>query len=81
MAEDISNKTVMILAVLTIVISALGTFTVLSSTQDSSAQAIPVDGSGEGAASGKISLQVGQPVAQRSTSLTGEVTIKINPNS
>ncbi len=75
MADDISKQTVFVLVVLTLLISILGTWTVLS--QMPQGVVAPV---GEGReTSGTVSLRINPPVGGEPESATGQVIFKINP--
>ena len=75
MSKDISNRAVLILAVLTIVISVLGTFTVLSATHAQGAAVVPTSEDVSSTSSGVISLRITQP--ENSPATTGQVTLGI----
>ena len=62
MAEDVSNKTVLVLVILTILISTLGTFTVTSSVRDSQNNQVPVYDNGP--QTGQVSLKINSPNVQ-----------------
>lgn len=63
MAEDVSNKTVLVLVVLTILISTLGTFTVTSSVKDYQGSQVPVY-DGVQSQTGDVSLKINNPNVQ-----------------
>ena len=69
MTEDISNRTVLILVVLTVIISTLGTLTVLDSVSKMDAKPVPV--SSTQTASGQVTLKIAEPPP------TGQVTLSI----
>ena len=72
---DVSNKTLLVLVVLAVVISTLGTFTVVHSVnQHNSAASVPVDGSET--TSGRVSIGINEPVKPDLTS--GQVVLNIN---
>ncbi|MBN1175311.1 hypothetical protein JXA48_01570 [Candidatus Woesearchaeota archaeon] len=56
MADDVSNKTVLVLVILTILISTLGTFTVTSSVRNYQDAQVPVYDNGP--QSGKVTLKL-----------------------
>ena len=74
MAEDVSNKTIVVLVLLTVLISLLSTMVVLNEVMN-----LRVGSGGEAQASnanvGKVSLEI-KPMPQSSTS-TGQVTLEI----
>jgi hypothetical protein len=77
---DISNKTIVVLVILTVVISVVGTLTVLrevSDTQARFAKAVPTSSSG----SGQVTLTIvpDQPVPEPVAS-AGYVTFNIVPD-
>ncbi len=76
MVEDISKKTIMVLVVLTIIVSALGTITVLGTASEIHSSPSMVDTtSNEGSTtdSGKIRLVVSKPSAP----VTGKVVLNL----
>jgi len=83
MAEDVSNKTVLVLVILTILISTLGTFTVTSSVSQYRSQ-VPVyeDSSSN---TGRVSLSIGnsnvQDVQTVSSPATGNVIFNPVPSN
>ena len=63
MTEDISKKTIMVLVALTIIVSALGTLTVLDSVNNANIQTVPaVQEEGSTEASGLVTLKINEPV-------------------
>ena len=80
MAEDVSNRTVVILVVLTIIISTLGTLTVSSSVVSFKDAQVP-DG-GSRVQSGKVSLSIvgddaPEPVQRSAAPVTGNVILRV----
>ncbi len=71
MSEDISNKTILILVVLTVIVSTLGTLTVLESAYNADATPVPVGNTQ--VASGQVSLSIASPPPTPS----GQVTLSI----
>jgi hypothetical protein len=69
MKEEISNKTILILVVLTVVISTLGTLTVLDSVNNINSAPIPVGHTQ--VSSGEVTLSLKSPPP------TGYVSLKI----
>lgn len=74
MVEDLSKKTIMILVVLTLMISGLGTWAVIS---ELNAANIPVQSGNQG--SGRVNLEIVSPTdnAPVTNSATGQVTFEI----
>ena len=76
MSSDISNKAVLILAVLTIVISVLGTFTVLTATHSGvSPLSVPIGEEGS-TSSGVVSLRIAPGDAN--PAISGQVVLGIH---
>ncbi|MBN2142834.1 hypothetical protein JW711_05900 [Candidatus Woesearchaeota archaeon] len=77
MEEDISNKTIVVLVLLTVIISVLSTLVVISEISSLRVD----DGSGRsdfsGSTSGQVSLEIVK--AAEPSSATGHVTLMINP--
>ena len=69
--NDISNKTILILVVLTVIVSTLGTLTVLDSVQKVNAEPVPVGNTQ--VSSGHVTLKIASPPP------TGQVTLNIAP--
>ncbi|MCA9477867.1 MAG: hypothetical protein KC535_01840 [Nanoarchaeota archaeon] len=69
MSEDISNRTILILVVLTVIVSTLGTLTVLDSANKVNAAPVPVGNTQ--VSSGQVSLQIASPPP------TGQVILQI----
>lgn len=63
MTEDISKKTIMVLVVLTIIVSALGTLTVLDSVSkvDVQQNSVPAIRENANTATGQVSLKIKEP--------------------
>lgn len=59
MSEEVSNKTILILVVLTVIVSTLGTLTVLQSANNVHAAPVPVGNSNVG--TGQITLKIASP--------------------
>jgi hypothetical protein len=79
MSEDISRKTILVLVVLTVIVSALGTLTVLDSV--STSQVPSFDGAPEAtqSAQGQVTLRVGE---SRSPELvTGRVVLELRTSN
>jgi len=78
-ATDISNKTIVVLVILTVLISVLGTFTVLGEVGAMKAQAMKTVHTG-GSSSGQVSLTIvpEQPVLEPVAS-AGYITFEILP--
>ena len=77
MDEDISKNTLLVLVVLTILISLLGTWTVINET--AKARAYAPTATGEASAQGRVSMTV-KPVPE-AVMTTGHVTVTIiNPD-
>lgn len=73
MTEDISKKTIMVLVVLTIIVSALGTLTVLDSVNHANiSHASTVQEEGSTQASGLVSLKISEPAK-----VTGNVILNL----
>lgn len=72
MTDDISRKTLFVLVVLTLVISFVGTWTVLSQISSGSAVQQPLP---EQASSGKVQLEITPPSVPSQT--TGQVIFNI----
>ncbi|KYK26884.1 hypothetical protein AYK26_07110 [Euryarchaeota archaeon SM23-78] len=76
MVEDISNKTIVVLVILTVIISILGTLVVLNEVNNLKAESFNTIGRGS-SSSGRVSLEViprEQPALGGST---GQVTLEI----
>ena len=73
MSDDISNKTILILVVLTVIVSTLGTLTVLESAANANAAPVPVGNTQ--VSSGHITLKIASPPP------TGQVTLSIIDNT
>lgn len=75
MASDVSNKTVLILVVLAVVVSTLGTFTVVDAVNQHNS-AVPADADDYGnSGSGKVNIQVAE--SERVPETTGRVLLDI----
>lgn len=74
MVEDISKKTIFVLVILTIIVSALGTLTVMDSVNRSNLDAVPTVQDGTGSASGYVQLEIGESPG---TSTTGRVVLNL----
>ena len=59
--QDISNKTIVVLVILTVIISILGTLTVLSETSNIKAVGQPTIMSKSSSSSGRVSLTIKEP--------------------
>jgi len=81
--RDVSRQTLVVLVVLAVVVSLLGTFTVLRET--GGATKVFVDKTNEHpATSGKVSLTIvspNSPLPVQESGATGQVTLKILPRS
>ncbi len=77
MSEDISKNTVLVLVVLTIVISLLGTWTVISEATQLKVGGNSVE-SPSGPAQGKVSITITE--APKPVSTTGKVSLNIVRN-
>lgn len=82
MTDDVSNKTVLVLVILTILISTLGTFTVTSSVRNYQNSQVPVYDSGSNVQSGEVSLVINNPSESEIKSatappVTGNVALNI----
>lgn len=75
MVEDISRNTIYVLVVLTLLISVLGTWTVLSHVQGGPAPII--SDSGTGSDSGKVSFAIAKMPEPKQDLTTGEVVFQI----
>lgn len=73
MAEDISNRTVLILVLLTILVSTLGTLTVMDSVNKAETGTAPVLDQAETTGSGKVILKIKEPAPV----ITGQVILNI----
>ena len=67
MAEDISKNTIIILVILTVVISVLGTWTVLNEVNNIKVVSSGQPDSGESHTSGKVTLTVTEPPVNDAT--------------
>ena len=76
MNEDISRKTILVLVVLTVIVSALGTLTVLDTVDN--AQFPVVQASGE---SNKAQGQVTLTIAKPAPTVTGRVILNLLPSN
>ena len=74
MAEDISKKTIFVLVILTIVVSALGTLTVMDSVNRSNFDDVPTVQDGTNSASGMVNLKIGEGPG---TATTGRVILEL----
>ena len=73
MTEDISKKTIMVLVVLTIIVSALGTLTVLDSVSNVNVRSVPaVQEDANTEASGLVTLKISEP-----SEVTGNVILRL----
>lgn len=75
MSEDISKNTLLVLVVLTIIISLLGTFTVINEAVKVGSSDSSDVGSDRGASQGRVSIEIAnqpEPVGA-----TGKVTLEI----
>ncbi len=75
MVEDISNRTILILVTLTIIVSTLGTLTVMDSVHKYNAASAAENHEGSSSGVGKISLYIPKPAP------SGEVILKIPPQN
>lgn len=80
MVEDISKNTLLVLVVLTIVVSLLGTWTVINEASKvrvgtASTQPSTPDRSGEA----KVTLDIAGDAGRQGAGATGQVTLKIEP--
>ncbi len=76
MTEDISKKTIIVLVMLTIIVSALGTLTVLDSVNNAHIKSVPaVHESATTETSGFVSLKIKEPVK-----VTGNVILNLVKN-
>jgi len=73
MAEDISNRTILILVALTIVVSTLGTLTVMDSVGKYNAVNTADSQEGSTTAVGRVSLYIAEPAP------SGHVALNIPP--
>ena len=79
MAEDISNKTIVVLVVLTVIISVLGTIVVLAEVQQFEAGMQP-NVVGKSTSTAQVSLEVLPREEKPMSSTTGAVVLEILPN-
>ena len=78
MKEDISKNTLLVLVVLTIIISLLGTWTVISeASKVRTGEITPIND--QTSTSGKVSINIYQP--EQPVGATGQVTLNIEPRS
>ncbi len=75
MTEDISKKTILVLVVLTIIVSALGTLTVMDSVSRAQFDTVPVQ-NGQDSASGFVHLNIGDGTEDTSA-VTGRVILDV----
>jgi len=78
---DVSNKTIVVLVILTVLISVLGTFVVLGEVSNIRLQSMHIRGGSVGS-TGKVSLEIAAsgPVAEPVNS-AGYVTLEISPKT
>lgn len=80
MSEDISKNTLLVLVVLTIAISLLGTWTVISESGNFPTRTSgPVVNKGQSSTTGKVSINIAEP--QEPVGVTGQVTLNIKPRT
>ena len=79
MAEDISNKTIVVLVVLTVIISVLGTFVVLNEVSNLEKPNIRTVVRDETTQQGRVSLEILPREEPLTGSATGKVTFEILP--
>lgn len=72
MSEDLSKSTLLVLVVLTIIISLLGTWTVIN---EASSQQLGVDGPTESSTSGEVTVNIQAP--PQPVSVSGMVAVNI----
>jgi len=77
MTEDISKNTLLVLVVLTIVVSLLGTWTVINEASKVRVGAAAETPAGERGQQAEVSLDISNP--QVPPSATGQVTLNIEP--
>ncbi|MFP4118545.1 MAG: hypothetical protein ACLFTH_00660 [Candidatus Woesearchaeota archaeon] len=76
MTTDVSNKTVLILVVLAVIVSTLGTFTVVHTVnQQQDASALPDDDGFDGGTSGEVRIGIQEPADVPEA--TGQVLLEI----
>ena len=78
---DISNKTIVVLVILTVLISVLGTFTVLSAISNVNLQSLHTQPT-SGSTMGKVSVTIlgpGEKASTESLNSAGYVTLGIIP--
>ncbi|MGM5481814.1 MAG: hypothetical protein ACQESE_05395 [Nanobdellota archaeon] len=76
MATDVSNKTVLILVVLAVIVSTLGTFTVVHTVnQQQDLSTVPVGGDYSGNTEGKVRIGINEPMEVPTA--TGQVFLEI----
>lgn len=74
MSEDISRKTILVLVVLTVIVSALGTLTVLDTVGQRQFTTVPTPAPDQSnSAQGQVTLNIVQPPP----SVTGKVTLDL----
>lgn len=79
MAEDISNKTIVVLVVLTVIISVLGTFVVLNEVSNLEKPNVRTVVSDQTTQQGRVSLEILPNEEPLTASTTGHVTFEILP--
>jgi hypothetical protein len=75
MNEDVSKKTIVVLVILTVLVSTLGTLTVLNSVDDKLAtpgSSVNTVGEGTTTQTGEVKVQIVRPVKT-----TGKVTVNV----
>lgn len=78
MTEDISNKTIVVLVVLTVIISVLGTFVVLNEVNNLESPQVKTVATGK-KAQGVVSFEVLPGEESKAMSATGQVVFEILP--
>jgi hypothetical protein len=84
--RDVSRQTLVVLVVLAVVVSLLGTFTVLRETSGANVgtKQMVINNEGSQSAQGKVSLTIvpaGTVVAPNTNGATGYVSLEIRPRS
>lgn len=75
-SEDISRKTILVLVVLTVLVSALGTMTVLDSVERAQEPVFMETPGSSNSVQGKVTLTIAQPAPP----VTGKVILELLPS-
>ncbi len=79
MSEDISRKTILVLVVLTVIVSALGTLTVLDTVERTQVPSFEGAPDGTQVVQGKVTLRVSEP--EEPVPVTGRVVLNLRTSN